>query len=280
MVYRYIVLGVMGLAVIALLLLGVDLLRPHPTPVAAAQPTAQVLVAAVALSAGTLIQPGEIGAQPVVKNIVPKDAILDTPAGRSSLIGAMVRHTISPGTPINISNVIRPGDHGFLAAVLKPGKRAITIGVDAISDSAGLIWPGDHVDVVLTQSLNAPQLPAGHQLAAEIVLSDVQVIATGQRIVQGGDQATPGQQNTQATTVTLEVSSIQAEHLAIAEKLGPLSLLVHSAEHGSKVAGTQPIKPIWANAVSPALNDTNPNQNRVTTMKVFEGSSNGQDFKF
>jgi pilus assembly protein CpaB len=280
MVYRYIVLGVMGLAVIALLLLGVDLLRPHPKPVAAAQPTARVLVAAAALPAGTLIQPGEIGAQPLVKNTLPKDAILDTPQGRASLIGAMVRHTIAPGAPINVSNVIRPGDHGFLAAVLKPGMRAITIGVDAISDSAGLIWPGDHVDVILTQSLNAPQLPAGHQLAAEIVLSDVQVIATGQRIVQGGVQTAPGQQNVQATTVTLEVSSIQAEHLAIAEKLGPLSLLVHSAEPGKKLTGSQSVEPIWANAVSPALNDTNPNQNRVTTMKVFEGSSNGQDFKF
>ncbi|MEJ0045159.1 MAG: RcpC/CpaB family pilus assembly protein [Rhodospirillales bacterium] len=36
---------------------------------------------------------------------------------------------------------MRPGDHGFLAAVLTPGKRATSVGVDAVSGTAGLIWP-------------------------------------------------------------------------------------------------------------------------------------------
>ncbi len=280
MAYRYLVLGVMALAVAALLLLGIDLVRPPQKPQAAVQPMTQVLVATSALPAGTLIQPGEVGARGFVDNAVPKNAVLDTPQNRSSLIGAMVRHPIAQGSPIVSGNLIRPGDHGFLAAVLQPGMRAITIGVDAISDSAGLIWPGDRVDVVLTQSLDAPQLPAGHRMAAEIILSDVQVIATGQRIVQGGGPANAQNIDQRATTVTLEVTPIQAEHLAIAEKLGPLSLLVHSAEPGRAPGSAVKAGPIWASTVSPALNDTNPNQNRVTNMKIFEGSSGGQDFRF
>ena len=50
---------------------------------------------------------------------------------------------------------MRPGDHGFLAAVLAAGMRAVTVGVDATTGAAGLIWPGDRVDLILTQTIQA-----------------------------------------------------------------------------------------------------------------------------
>ena len=81
---------------------------------------------------------------------------------------------------------MRPGDHGFLAAVLKQGMRAVTVGVDAVSGTAGLIWPGDRVDVILTQSMDDPKLPPGRRVAAETVLQDARVIAIDQVLVQGG----------------------------------------------------------------------------------------------
>ena len=40
----------------------------------------------------------------------------------------------------------------FSAAVLASGMRAVTVGVDAITGIAGLIWPGDRVDLILTQT--------------------------------------------------------------------------------------------------------------------------------
>ena len=65
--------------------------------------------------------------------------------------GAMVRRSLAPNEPILAGDVLNPGDRGFLAAVLGTGMRAVTVGVDPVSGTAGLIWPGDHVDVVLTQ---------------------------------------------------------------------------------------------------------------------------------
>ena len=101
--------------------------------------------------------------------------------------GAMVRRSLSAGDPLRSGDVMRPGDHGFLSAVLEPGMRAVTVGVDAITGAAGLIWPGDRVDLILTQTIQEASMPMGHRVAAETVLSNVRVIAIDQQLVQGAD---------------------------------------------------------------------------------------------
>jgi pilus assembly protein CpaB len=57
--------------------------------------------------------------------------------------------------PVTRDDVIRARDRGFLAAVLEPGTLAISISVDAATAVAGLIWPSDRVDVILTQDIEA-----------------------------------------------------------------------------------------------------------------------------
>ena len=63
--------------------------------------------------------------------------------------------------------------------------RAVTVAVDATTGAAGLIWPGDRVDLILTQTIQEATLPLGRRVAAETVLSDVRVIAIDQQLVQG-----------------------------------------------------------------------------------------------
>lgn len=223
----------------------------HPSkPHAAAVRKILLLATAHRLRAGTLIQPADfipitqIGSQP------PPGAVLDTPADRSAYTGAMVRHPLEAGAMLLASEVIRPGDHGFLAAVLKPGMRAVSVGVDAITGTAGLIWPGDHVDLILTQSLSAPNLPPSKSVAAETVLSDVRVIAIDQRLVQGAN--TQGKEQAPARTVTLEVTPNQAERVDVAAHLGPLSLIVRPTDASPQPRLTAP-PPVYSGEVSPAL---------------------------
>src|SRR3546814_10378317 len=66
------------------------------------------------------------------------------------LYGAVVRRGFTAGEPIVSRRVILPGDRGFLAAVLRPGFRAIAIRVNATSGVSGLVFPGDHIDLILT----------------------------------------------------------------------------------------------------------------------------------
>ena len=89
---------------------------------------------------------------------VPSGAILDTPDARIGLRGSLVRKFLDAGSPVTSQDVLRPRDRGFLASVLAPDSRAISIKVDADSGVSGLIWPGDYVDVVLTQVIDKADL--------------------------------------------------------------------------------------------------------------------------
>ena len=82
---------------------------------------------------------------------VPSGAILDSPDAKTGLRGSLVRKFLDTGNPVTAEDVLRPRDRGFLASVLAPDTRAISINVDTESGVSGLIWPGDNVDVVLTQ---------------------------------------------------------------------------------------------------------------------------------
>ena len=264
-------LGLLGLGVIAF-----SATHPaHPAQVAAAKPvTVRILVATRPVRAGALLKPEDLG-----EKIIPIPArrpgeSLDTDAVRRSLVGAMVRQSLAKGEPVRADELLRPGDHGFLAAVLKPGMRAVTVGVDDVTGTAGLIWPGDKVDLILTETLTAPGLAPGRRIAAETVLSDVRVIAIDQRIVEG---AAAGQGARTAHTVTLEVTEAEAQKVQVAVRLGRLSLTVRSA---TTLAGPPARRSTtWASDVSPALGvmARTPNSGAMT---IWQGSAGAKEFRF
>ncbi len=281
MIFRLGLFLVLIVALVAVSVFGVSILNQSKQQHAVAAPaTASILVAGGVLQAGSLLQPADIVSGTVAASAIPDGASLDTPADRSVLIGSMIRVPISQGAPLLSSAVIHPGDHGFLAAVLAPGMRAVTVGVDAISGAAGLIWPGDHVDVLLTQTLSDDSVPVGRRIAAELVLRDVRVIATGQQLVQGAVGNAGDKAPAPATTVTLEVTADQAERCEVASHLGPLSLVVQSSQASPVTAAADNSSPVWADQVSPALSHDHPESPVISTVHVFQGAAGGQDYNF
>jgi len=260
---------------------------------------ASILVAARDLHAGALVKPDDITIRQMAQDKVPEGVSLDTPANRQMLTGSMVRRRVTGGDMMMMRDLLRPGDHGFLAAVLNTGMRAVTIGVDAITGTAGLIWPGDRVDVVLTHQIDDPARPVGRRLAAETVLSNVRVIAIDQQLVQG---AAPGAADAKpAATVTLEVTGPQSEQVSVAYRLGRLSLAVRAArlaEDGAEIveakrddgtpgdpATIQPPPPplpgiTWAGDVSPALRTDAVVKNVPRVVRIYRGGTEGQEYKF
>jgi pilus assembly protein CpaB len=282
MVFRLGIFAVLFVGMIAIAIFGYSILNQSKQTVQVAPPaTEQILVAATLLQGGSLLQPADITSAPVLVSALPPGADLDTPENRSALIGSMVRTSITQGTPILDDSIIHPGDHGFLAAVLAPGMRAVTVGVDVVSGSDGLIWPGDSVDVLLTQTIFGA--PSDKSIASEVVLSDVRVIATGQELIKTGTQGTGNNQNAgPSQTVTLEVTPDQAARCLVATNLGRLSLIVHSAqlETGKTVESNKPVQPVWAGDVSPALSNLRPVAPVVSTVHVFQGTPDGTDYNF
>jgi pilus assembly protein CpaB len=248
--------------------------------VAAPPPTVRVLIATKEIAAGNLLKPGDLGARDILATTAPDGTTQDNDDERRGLVGAMLRRSLAAGEPIRLNDALRPGDHGFLAAVLKGDMRAVTVGVDAITSTAGLIWPGDRIDLILTQVIGDPNLPAGHRIVAETVVSDIRVIAIDQRMVEGAANGGP---TPDARTVTLEVNKIDAQSVQVAIRLGRLSLSVRPADAPPEnQVGRKLPAATFASDVSPALaiDHTPPPPPATRSIKVWSSTGDGKDFKF
>ena len=256
--------------------------RPPSQAQAANAPPKHVaaLTAKKAIGAGSLLKPDDVEVKQVAVGDIPSDAVASSEDERRALTGSMVRRPLGAGEVIRKSDVISPNEHGFLAAVLAPGMRAVTVAVDAVAGSAGLIEPGDRVDLILTQTMSGRDEPIGHRVAAETVLSDARVIAINQQIVQGAEAANTNNNNNRSRTVTLEVTQDQAERVSVANNLGKLSLSVRSAGASAQDKPGEP-KVTWAQDVSPALaNMQHKPRPESNSLKVFQGSAEAVEFKF
>jgi pilus assembly protein CpaB len=271
---------------------------PQSGTVAALPPvTASILVAARTLRPGVLLKPDDLTTTTMDRSAVPEGARTDSPSARAELLGAMLRRTVLANEVLLPIHVMRAGDRGFLAAVLGPGMRATTVGVDAITGTAGLIWPGDHVDLILTEAIDDAAAPLGRRIAGETVLHNVRVIAIDQELMQGATAATTGTNynGPQSRTVTLEVSPENAERVAVATRLGHLSLSVISADTpdspimptsaGSAMSRPNPDLVVhapvtWGGDVSRALDAGRKGDPATALLRVYEGSADGKEFHF
>ena len=200
---------------------------------AAAPQLRQVFVPATEIPIGTIITPEWLSRMEITENALNGEMILADAAGDEFLAGSVARQVLPQGVPIARSFLVRPGDRGFLAAVLPKGMRAITIPVDAIAGLSGLALPGDRVDLILTYSVSGD---AGSGIrASETVISNLRVLAFDQRL---GPEAPPKDKEGKAEgapvakTATLEVSPRQAEVITLAQTLGTLSLVLNSVRDG------------------------------------------------
>ena len=241
--------------------------KPEPVKVE----TTKVLVAAGDLPAGTFVKPDS------VKWIDwPKDGVTETYFVESEetdvvegLSGAVVRTGLTAGEPLTSGRIVRPGDRGFLAAVLRPGMRAVSVPINATTGIAGFIFPGDYVDLLLTQSV---ERGATKRRASETVLREVRVLAVDQRVSdQNGEPSV-------AKTATLEVTPKQVETIAVVMEIGRLSLALRSLQTETE-DGTPVIEPegptlTWDSQVSKVLQPVRAPDGKpaLTEVKIVRGS--------
>src|SRR3954465_10499500 len=199
-------------------------------PAAAAAPVPsgpEVLVAAHSLPVGTIIDAASFRYQRWPEAISqPAYYIKGQPGGNpAQLVGSVVRSEITAAQPLPQGSVIKPGERGFLAAALGPGMRAVTVPVSATSGVAGFVFPGDRVDLVLTQEVSGggdgPPLKA-----SETIIRNLRVLATDQRMDAKGEDGKPVVER--ISTVTLEATPKIAEKIAVAQTIGALSLSLRS----------------------------------------------------
>jgi pilus assembly protein CpaB len=235
-------------------------------------PKEEILVATVQLAAGTLLRAQDVTWQLITRPVAsgeivrPSEGARQTKPGideetRAEVYGAAVRpaRDIAASEPIRRGNIVKPGDRDFLQVVLTPGARAIAIPVTTSGASTGLLFPGDRVDVILTQNFKGEAAVITRRSVSETVVENLRVLA-----IDPLDAKAPS--GSFGRTVTIEVTPQQAEKINVATELGKLSLTLRSVSGPDGVlapstAGPGPstgVKPTWAGDVSPALGGAMP----------------------
>jgi len=197
-------------------------------PLKVQTPAKSVLVAKVDLKRGQILRPEDTVWQIWPEGGLDRNYIVlggpPVPARTpESFAGSVARNPITSGEPITDARVVAPGNRGFLAAVLRPGMRALSVPVTITSGIAGFIFPGDQVDLMLTYTVPSVVLGAGFDhKAVQTVLRNVRIIAIDQQMESKPGEAVP------AHTATFEVTPKQSEIIALASRIGEMFLTLRS----------------------------------------------------
>jgi pilus assembly protein CpaB len=204
------------------------------TPEVAVGGVEEVLVAARDINPGDVLVDDDFRWEQWPKSVIDPRFVVKSAAGEDPLAGyrdTMARRQIMLGEPLNSAAIVKRGDVGVTSAVLAPGMRTVTIDVSPRTGAAGLILPNDHVDVFLVsdvRSLSGVPEDVGldllRQTAAEAILRDIKVIAVNQALTHP-DGTGPG---INAQTITLEVTSEQAQKVLVAAQMGQVVLTLRS----------------------------------------------------
>lgn len=194
-------------------------------------PTVEILIVTKDAPIASIITASMLGWQELNADAaVNQKYILKTnrPKAMDELAGSAARQPLFAGEPVVEAKLVRPKDSSFLAAVLREGQRAVSVKVSETSGVAGLILPGDRVDVLLTHTLTGSE-EAGRGTSAqrkvgETIARELRVLAVDQAF-----RSPEGEAAKVGRTVTLEVDAFQAEALALGEAMGELSLSLRSA---------------------------------------------------
>lgn len=199
---------------------------------AAAQtaPALQMAVAAHPLKAGHFFSRHDIK----WVNADPNTRYTFTPISSNQKIdhleGAVLRQDISAGEAITADELTAKDAPEFMSAVLGPGKRAFTIEVNSVTGGAGLLRPGNRVDVILSASVEQPGREATR--TAKTLLQNLRVIAVDTTIdgkgfrstAESGKRGLTSSRGNGRGTITLEADPKQVEILTVARSVGELSL--------------------------------------------------------
>lgn len=216
----------------------------------------QVLSVAEPMSMGDRVREGDLKWIDWPTEALTAALIINDPAADISamdeLQGALVRESLTPGDPLVMSRFIRAGDAGIMAALLKPGMRAVTVRISVDTASGGFIQPGDKVDIILQETIQ-PDGEVGSSTVpkyiAGTIFENVTVLAIDQSFSNNpeGGAAIPG------STATLELSPRDAERVTVAQVRGDLSLVLRGYSGSSARAPTRASTPVDEEKVVPPL---------------------------
>ena len=205
--------------------------------------TVRVLVAKRELGYGKQLQPRDLQWVEWPKAAVPPGSFTDVKVllGEKGKAKRLVLRTIEPGEPILESKITKVGESPRMAMNLREGRRAVSLSIGGVQGVSGFVAPGDRVDIMLIRNIDGA-------LVSSIIMQDVEVIAVDQRA--NTETSSPRQFG----TVTVEVSTVEAQKLALAQQVGRLSLTLRGV--GESTEGE--VRPVTADELNDFLKPEDP----------------------
>lgn len=177
------------------------------------------------LPAGTRLKKTDVRKVEVVDKDVPRGGVME----EKLLLDRVLLFPVNFNETITVNKLASSGGVEGVAAIIEPGKRAVSVSVNDSSGAAGLVAPRSHVDVLFTRTGSMAEA------ATTTILQDITVLSVGRvtEVTQSpasGTQAAaaPAPSSTQARAVTLLVTPEQAEKVELAKNQGKLSLALRN----------------------------------------------------
>jgi len=174
----------------------------------------QVVVAALKVPFGSTVEASDLKLVNMPRDVVPPDSFTDI----ESVVGRVSNQVLYPGEVVLAGRVSEHLGGSALAALLDPGKRAMSVRVDDVVGVAGFLLPGNRVDVVSTKQRNGSR----NDVESKTVLRNLKVLAVDQIASQERDGPVI------VRAVTLEVSTREAETLVKATQEGKVQLTLRN----------------------------------------------------
>lgn len=174
--------------------------------------------------------------------------------------------SIAPNEPVLKDKVSGYGGRAALSQIIEEGMRAVTIRVNDVSGAGGFVLPGDRVDILHTVN------PSGDltNTVTNILLQDIRVLA----IDQTADESQEGAMVVKAATV--EVTPFDAQKIALAAKVGELSLSLRNAGAANEEGSDERTKTVKFKDLSPAQPPREeaaaPRPSPYSTMRITRGT--------
>ena len=215
----------------------------------------KVLVAQKSIPAGSFIDKGDVAWEE--KEVIGSGWIKSHRFDLKDFNGAVILMPTKVGEAIAYGNIIRPTQQGFLAAVLAPQTRAISVPVNEVTANAGLIGPGDFVDILLTFYADSDRgeraIERGRNISmlpSKTLASAIRVIAINRQSIGKSDDDL----DTLITTATLEVKPKLAQLLTISNHMGEIALSLRSQRDPGDITHLE----TWSGDVHTALDQLKP----------------------
>ena len=223
------IFGISLLAAIAAVFLVfrvVQLAQQEVTKARESTANVDVLVATRALNVGIPIEQGDVALRALATEMIPAEGVFHMV---QEAVGRVPRERILPNELVREERLALADAGIGLNALVSPGKRAMSVAVDAETGVAGFIQPGNYVDVIVT--IRPDDTEDDRKWVSKAFLQGIKVLAVGRKLEsgqEGGPKVTKRSSVRDKPTVTLELTLDESQELALSATRGDIHLVLRN----------------------------------------------------